>query len=115
METSARLLRVYLSNTDKVDHTPLYEAIVYLAKQRNIKGATVLKGIMGFGGSTAILSASMWEITDKLPVVVELIDEATKISEFQMELKQLLGRSNKGTLVTVQDVDVIFSTIGKSH
>lgn len=100
------LMRVYISNTDKVDHKPLYEQIVYLAKREGLQGATVLKGIMGFGGSSQISSSSLWEISEKLPVVVEIVDSSSSIIEFIEKLKPLLESSKKGYLVTTQKVDV---------
>ena len=58
METKgeARVLRIFISNTDKFKHTPLYEMVVFAAKRYGLAGATVLKGIMGFGSSSAVRS-----------------------------------------------------------
>ena len=61
----AKLLRVFISNTDKFKYTPLYEVIVYAAKRYGLSGATVLKGIMGYGPSSNESSAKLIEIVEK--------------------------------------------------
>lgn len=109
---SYKLVRIYTSSTDKVDHKPLYEAAVFLAKEMGLLGATVLKGIMGFGGSSStILSANMWEVTEKLPVVVELIDEVAKIEEYLEAVQPLLEKSGKGSCVIAIPVELIYQRI----
>jgi PII-like signaling protein len=102
----AKLLRVYLSNTDKFRHMPLYEVIVFAAKRYGIKGATVLKGIMGFGSSSEISSVKFWEVTQKLPLVVEIVDEADKIDGFFATIKPYIEKVPNGCLVTMERVDV---------
>ena len=74
-----KVLRIYTSSTDKLKHTPLYEALVFAARRNGMAGATVLKGVMGYGGSSVVHSAKFWETNDKLPVVVEIVDESSKI------------------------------------
>ena len=63
----AKRLRIYISSTDKFGHIPLYEHIVITAKKSGIAGATVLKGIMGFGSSSEIYSDKLWEIGSTCP------------------------------------------------
>lgn len=108
-----RVLRIYISSSDKSEGKLLYEKIVHLARESDMAGATVLRGIMGFGASSSIYSYRFWEITEKLPVVVELIDEEEKIEAFYPELKALLDSSEKGCLVTFQDVGVKIYKPGK--
>lgn len=74
-----KALRVYLSNTDKVDHASAYETIAYKARQSGLAGATVYKGLMGYGTSSELTPVKFWEFTEKVPVVVEMIDEESKI------------------------------------
>ena len=76
------LLKIYISNTDKFKHRPLYEIIVFAAKRYGITGVTVLKGIMGFGMSGKIYSGKFWEITEKIPLVIDIIDTPEKIDFF---------------------------------
>ncbi|OGH91283.1 MAG: hypothetical protein A2534_00005 [Candidatus Magasanikbacteria bacterium RIFOXYD2_FULL_39_9] len=78
----AKILRIFISNTDKFKHVPLYEMVVLAAKRYQLAGATVLKGVMGFGSSSVVRSVKFWEITEKLPVVIEIVDDSEKIDQF---------------------------------
>ena len=114
METgeNVKVLRVYTSSTDKLKHTPLYEMLVYAARRNGLAGATVHKGVMGFGGSSVVHSAKFWETNDKLPVVVEIIDESPKIEAFVEVIKPYLESVRYGCLVTIEDANVVFYKTG---
>ena len=112
-QVPAVLMRIYISSTDKIDHKPLYEAIVFFAKQNGLQGATVLKGVMGFGASSHIISASMWEVTEKLPIVVEIIDQSDKINLFADLLLPMLEKSEKGFMVTYTNIEIAMQGLGK--
>lgn len=103
-----KALRVYLSNTDKVDHTSAYETIAYKARQFGLAGATVYKGLMGYGTSSGLTPVKFWEFTEKVPVVVEIIDEDSKIDAFVEQMAPWLESLPKGCLVTCQEVEVLF-------
>ena len=107
-----KVLRVYTSSTDKLKHTPLYEMIVYAARRNGLAGATVSKGVMGYGGSSVVHSAKFWETNDKLPVVVEIIDESPKIEAFVEVIKPYLESVRYGCLVTIEDANVVFYKTG---
>lgn len=109
----AKLMRIYISSTDKIDHMPLYEAIVFFAKQNGLRGATVFKGVMGFGASSQVVSASIWEVTEKLPMVVEVIDNPEKIHLFTELLLPMLEKSQKGFLVTTSNIEIAMGGQGK--
>jgi len=110
---SVKVLKVYISSTDKLKHTPLYEIIVFTARRKGLAGATVHKGIMGFGGSSVVHSAKFWETNDKLPVVVEITDESSKIEAFVEVIRPFLETMRYGCLVTVEDVKVILYKSGE--
>jgi PII-like signaling protein len=109
----AKRLRIYISSTDKFKHTPLYEVIVYSAKRYGIAGATVMKGVMGYGASSEIHSNKLWEITEKLPLVVEIIDEQHKIDLFFESIKPYFDKIGKGHIITVDETTVIMHKAGK--
>jgi len=109
---NAKVLRIYTSSTDKLKHTPLYEMIVYAARRQGLAGATVHKGMMGYGGSSIVHSAKFWETNDKLPVVVEIIDESPKIEAFFETIKPYLESLRYGCLVTITDVRVLLYKTG---
>jgi len=115
METNgeARVLRIFISNTDKFKHTPLYEMVVFAAKRYGLAGATVLKGIMGFGSSSEVRSLKFWEITEKLPIVVEIVDDAYKIEEFTKIILPWFENLRYGCMITVEKADIVLYKKGK--
>lgn len=111
-EDKAKRLRIYLSSTDKSEHKPLYEEIVYTARNNGITGATVLKGIMGYGASSEIYSDSLWEISEKIPIVIEIIDEAHKIDLFIELIKLHFDKAGKGHIITVEETTIVMHKTG---
>ncbi len=110
----AKLLRIFMSNTDKFEHQPLYEVIVYDAKRYGMAGATVLRGIMSFGGTgSAVHSQTFWEIAEKMPIIVEIIDESEKIEKFYETIKPYFEKIDKGFLITIEKANVVFYKTGK--
>lgn len=108
----AKLLRVFISSTDKFKHAPLYEVIVFAAKRYGMAGATVIKGFMGYGVSSVVQSQKLWELTEKLPLVIELVDEAQKIDGFVEVLLQFFDKIPKGGLIITQPVNIILHKQG---
>lgn len=106
-QSDTRILKVYLSSTDKFKNDPLYETIVFLAKEHKMSGATVIKGIMGFGASSAVSNTRFWAVSEKLPMIVEIIDEKEKIEDFFNILKPYLEKVKKGIMVSVENIEVI--------
>jgi PII-like signaling protein len=111
-DDNVKVLRIYISSTDKLKHTPMYEMIVFAARRNGLAGATVNKGVMGFGGSSVVHSAKFWETDDKLPVVVEIIDESPKIEAFVEVIKPYLESVRYGCLVTIEDAHVLLYKAG---
>lgn len=111
-DDKVKRLRIYISSTDKFKHSPLYEVIVYAAKRQGISGATVLKGIMGYGASSEIYSSKLWELSEKLPLVVEIIDESQKIDSFFKSIKPYFDKIGKGHIITVDETTVLMHKTG---
>jgi hypothetical protein len=111
--TEAKILRIYISSTDKFKHRPLYEVIVFAAKRYGMAGATVLKGFMGYGSSSVIQSQKLWEIMEKLPLVIEIVDEAPKIDGFIGAILPYFDVISKGGLITVEKATVVLHKSGK--
>ena len=110
----ARVLRIFVSSTDKFKSGLLYETIVFAAKRYGLSGATVLKGVMGFGSSSVIRSTRFWEITEKLPVVIEIVDEADKIEKFTQKILPWFDKISTGCLITSEKADIILFKQGKT-
>jgi len=111
-DVKAKRLRIYISSTDKFEHKPLYEVIVYSARKHGIAGATVLKGIMGYGSSSQIYTDKLWEISEKTPLIVEIIDETHKIDSFILSIKPVFDNLGKGHIVTAEETTVILHKTG---
>lgn len=99
----AMLLRIFIGETDRWHHQPLYEAIVLKARELHLAGATVLRGPMGFGKSSRLHTAKILRLSMDLPMVVEIVDTEAKINAFLPVLDEMMG----GGLVTLEKVKVI--------
>lgn len=104
--SKALRLRIYISSTDKLKHSLLFETIIYQAKRYGLAGASVYKGIMGFGASSVIHSYKFWEVTEKLPVTIEIVDEEPKVRKFYETIKPYLEDMRYGCMVTAEPVEV---------
>ena len=111
-DEKAQRLRIYISSTDKFEHSPLYEVIVYAARSFGLTGATVLKGIMGFGASSKIYTDKLWEISEKMPLVIEIIDESHKLEPFLDHIKPYFEKAGKGHLITLDETTVLMHKTG---
>lgn len=107
------ILKIHASTTDKIGTKVLYEYIVELAKKKGIEGATVYRGIMGFGSSSKISSSKFWELTEKLPVVIELVDKTEKLKRFYQEIEAELLDMEKGCMVALEPTDILLQKKGK--
>ncbi len=99
----AVLLRVFLGESDRWHHQPLYEAIVLKAREMHLAGATVLRGPMGFGKSSRLHTVKILRLSLDLPLVIEIVDSEEKINEFLPVLDEMM----KGGLVTLEKARVI--------
>jgi len=97
------LLRIYIGESDRWNHQPLYEAIVLKARELHLAGATVLRGPLGFGKSSRLHTAKILQLSMDLPMVVEIVDAEEKIKSFLPVLDGML----QGGLVTLEKVAVI--------
>jgi len=113
IKSDARILRIFVSSTDKFKHDLLYETLVFAAKRYGLSGATVLKGVMGFGSSSVIRSTRFWEITEKLPVIIEIVDEAGKIEFFISKILPWFDKISTGCMITSEKADIVLFKQGK--
>ena len=99
----AMLLRIFLGESDKCGHRPLYEEIVLRAREAHLAGATVLRGPMGFGHSSRLHTAKILRLSEDLPMVVEIVDAEDKIHAFLGTIEPIMGAG----LVTLERVQVL--------
>src|SRR3569833_1313036 len=105
----AVLLRIFIGESDRADHQPLYEAIVLKAREMHLAGATVLRGPMGFGASRRVHTSKIIRLSMDLPLVIEIVDGEEKINAFLPVLKAMIG----GGLVTLVKVRVVHYRSGE--
>jgi len=97
------LLRIFISENDHLKGKPLYELIVKKARELNIAGTTVLRGILGFGATSRIHSARLLTLSDDLPLVIEIVDKEERINL----LLPFLDENMKTGLVTMENIKVL--------
>ena len=97
------LLRIFLGESDRHGHQPLYEAIVLKARENGLAGATVLRGVMGFGKHSILHTTKILRLSEDLPMVIEIVDSAEKIDSFLPVLEAMI----KDGLITLERVKVL--------
>lgn len=100
---NAKLVRIYIGESDKWHGKPLYEAIVRLAREKGLAGATVIRGILGYGATSRIHSAKLLELSSDLPLIVEIVDQADRITPHLPEFEAMVTNG----LITVENVEVL--------
>lgn len=99
----ARRLRIFIGEADRVKCTPLYHVLVVKAKEMDMAGVTVLKGIEGFGANSRIKTSRWVDVSSDLPVIVEIVDSEEYINHYLLEIDNLLTKG----MVTIDDVEII--------
>jgi PII-like signaling protein len=100
--TEGKLIRIFVGESDRWEGRPLYEAIVMAARQRGLAGATVMKGFMGFGAHSRIHTAKVLELSQDLPIIIEIVDAPDNIEAFMPELERMVGDG----LITLERAEV---------
>jgi uncharacterized protein len=97
------LLRIFIGESDRFEHKPLFEAIVLRAREMHLAGATVLRGPMGFGKSSRMHTAKILRLSMDLPMVIEIVDSEEKINAFLPALEAMMS----GGMLILERVQVI--------
>ncbi len=101
--TDAKLIRIFIGESDRWHGRPLYEQVVERARAAGLAGATVLRGIHGFGAHSRIHTAKVLRLSEDLPIVIEIVDQPDRIDRFLPELDELIAEG----LVTIENVHVV--------
>ena len=109
LEGEGQLLRIFIGEADRWHGKPAHEAIVLKAKETGLAGATVLRGLMGFGAKSHLHTAKVLRLSEDLPIVIEIVDRAEKIEAFLPVLDEMVADG----LVTLERVQVITYRPGK--
>jgi len=103
-DSEASLLRIFVGESDHWHGKPLHRAIVEEARRQGLAGATVLRGIEGFGARSVIHTARLLELSSDLPIVVEIVDSEDRLAEFLETAKEMVEQG----LATLERVRIVF-------
>ena len=102
IEGAALLARIYLGESDQWHGKPLYQAIVALARDRGLAGATVLRGIEGYGAKAHLHTSRILHLSEDLPILIEIVDQEDRLQAVLPELDAMVGDG----LITLEKVEV---------
>jgi PII-like signaling protein len=105
--TSAKLLRIHIGELDRAWHRPLFEVLVNEARATGLSGATVLRGIESFGASSVVHRSRLLELSEDLPIVVEIVDAEEKIRGYLERIDPILEEAGCGVLITMEKVEIL--------
>jgi PII-like signaling protein len=103
LPSEAEILRIFIGESDKYNGRPLYEAIVEEARKTGMAGATVTRGVLGFGAHSRIHTAKILRLSEDLPLIVEIVDKPERIEAFLPDLDKMVGEG----LITIEKVRVV--------
>lgn len=109
----AKLLRIFVGENDKSGTIPVYERIVLKARENGLAGATVFRGIMGYGGRSKIHTSKILRLSEDLPMIIEIVDEIEKIEKFIPVVNEIFENSKCGGLITIEKAEIIKYTSGQ--
>ena len=112
-EGDAKLLRIFLGESDKIGRVTLHEKIIVEARKKELAGATAYKGIMGYGGKSRIHTSKILRLSEDLPIVIEIVDTLEKIENFIPVVEELFEKTNCGGLITLEKAEIIKYTPDK--
>ncbi|MDX9760112.1 MAG: DUF190 domain-containing protein [Bacteroidota bacterium] len=112
LEGEGKLLRIFIGESDRHGHVPLYEVIVRRAREMRMAGATVLRGIEGFGARSVIHTSRILRLSEDLPLVIEIVDTEERIAAFVPVVCELFEAAGCGGLITEERAHVIRYTSG---
>ena len=105
------LLRIYVGESDRWHGRPLYEAIVLAAREAGLAGATVMRGVEGFGAHSRVHTAKVLRLSEDLPLLIEIVDQEERIRAFLPTCDQMIGEG----LITLEKVEVLKYSPGEKR
>ena len=108
IEGPALLVRIYIGEADHRDGKPLYQAVVAFLRERGIAGATVFRGIEGFGANARLHTSRLLRLSEDLPILIEVVDQEDRIRQILPDLDEMVGDG----LITLERIEVLLSRDG---
>ncbi len=103
MVGKGKILKIYIGESDQWEGEPLYQVLIQKFKEEGLAGATAITGVEGFGLNSRIKSSHVWQLSEDLPIIIEVVDKAEKIDEIIPVVREMV----KEGLVTVEEVEII--------
>ena len=103
IEGAGKLLRIFIGESDRWHGRPLSEAIVLMLREEGLAGATVVRGVEGFGADSRIHTAHILRLSEDLPIVIEVVDRDDRIQKVLPKLDEMVTEG----LVCIADVDIV--------
>ena len=107
MRGEGKLVRVFIGESDRLHGQPLYEAIVYAAREMGLAGATVLRGVEGYGADSVVHTARLLRLSEDLPIVIEVVEIPERLDPFVARIEAMLDDANCGGLITLERAEII--------
>ncbi len=108
IEGPGKRLRVYIGEKDHYHGKPFYEAIIYRLRKEKIAGATVFRGIEGYGADSQVIhTANLLRWSGDLPIIIEIVDTETEITKATEIIKEMLEDAKCGVLMTLEDIEIL--------
>ena len=99
--------RIFIGEADKLKGKPLFEVIVRTAREMGLPGATVLRGVEGFGARSVLHTARLLRLSEDLPILIEVVDLPQRLGSFIEKVEEILDEAGCGALITLEDVQII--------
>ncbi len=115
LEGEGKLLRIFIGEADRFEHKPLHEQLVLKAREMGLAGATVLRGIEGFGARSRMHTAKILRLSEDLPVVIEIVDTEEKVDAFGKVAGELIEKAGIGAMITEERAHIIRYTSGRTE
>jgi len=114
LEGTGKLLRIFIGEDDHLNRKPLYHVFIERAREFGMAGATVLRGVESFGAGSRIHTAKLLELSEDLPLVIEIVDTEEKIDKFLPIVEELFEKAGCGGMITEEKATVIHYTHGRN-
>ncbi|MFA6455439.1 MAG: DUF190 domain-containing protein [Bacteroidota bacterium] len=108
-----KLLRIFCDEDDRYGGKQLFESIMYLAKEKGLAGATIIRGIEGFGARHHIHKSTLVELSSNLPIIIEIVDTEENVEMILPMIDDMIEKAKCGALITVERIDVRKYTAGE--
>lgn len=105
--TAATFARIFISEDDRYHGQPLYERLLHLAQDMDLAGATVIRGVEGFGASHTIHSQRVLRSSEDLPMIITVVDERQRVVPYAEQAREVLHEAGCGGLITLEQAEIL--------